>query len=68
MNESVTVLDSRELDRRLLLKLHHRLLGSAPAEERAAEEGDRRLALVFSLAPMAFAFLYLTFLSFLLFR
>ena len=68
MNESVAVLDTREMDRRLLLKLHHRLLGTMPAEERAAESEQHRIALVVSLAPMALAFLYLTVLSFLLFR
>lgn len=68
MTESVAVLDSREMDRRLLLKLHHRLLGTLPAEERAAESEQNRLALIFSLAPMALAFLYLTVLSVLLFR
>lgn len=68
MNESVTILDSREMDRRLLLKLHHRLLGTMPAEECAADSEAHRFALIFSLAPMALAFLYLTILSFFLFR
>ena len=68
MTESVSVLDSRELDRRLLLKLHHRLLNTTPQAERAAESENHLFALVFSLAPMALAFLYLTVLSFLLFR
>ncbi len=68
MTESVAVLDTREMDRRLLLKLHHRLLGTMPAEERAAESEHHRLALAASLAPMALAFLYLTVLSIVLFR
>ena len=68
MNETVTVLNQSDADRRLLLKLHHRLLGTPPAAACADVPEHRALALVASLAPMAFAFLYLMVLSVILFR
>ena len=65
MSDSVTVLNQNEADRRLLLKLQHRLLRTADAPEtRTAEtEDDRMLALAFALAPMGLAFLYLILFS-----
>lgn len=68
MTEPFTVLETTPADRRLLLKLQHRLLGAAAQPDAEAAPEDRRLALIFALAPMAFAFLYLSVLSFFLFR
>lgn len=69
MREAVTVLKTGDADRRLLLKLQHRLLQTPPAEEYAApQQEDRVLSMVFALAPMSLAFLYLIVLSFFLFR
>ena len=65
MSEPVMVLNQNEADRRLLLKLQHRLLrtASAPETPPAAQEDDRLLALAFCLAPMGLAFLYLILFS-----
>ena len=69
MREAVTVMKTGDADRRLLLKLQHRLLQTPPSAERAAEQAeDRRLSLIFALAPMTLAFFYLIVLSVLLFR
>lgn len=69
MREAVTVLKTGDADRRLLLKLQHRLLQTPPAEEYAApQQEDRVLSMVFALAPMSLAFLYLIVLSFFLLR
>lgn len=69
MREAVTVMKTGDADRRLLMKLQHRLLQTPPAEEYAApQQEDRVLSMVFALAPMSFAFLYLIVLSFFLFR
>ena len=69
MREAVTVLKTGDADRRLLLKLQHRLLQTPPAEEYAAPQQEERvLSMVFALAPMSLAFLYLIVLSFFLFR
>ncbi len=69
MSQAVTVLETREADRRLLLKLQHRLLRTPPpAEEPVFEAEDRLPALIFSIAPMTLAFFYLIVLSFFLFR
>ena len=69
MREAVTVMKTGDADRRLLLKLQHRLLQSPPVEEYAApHQEDRVLSMVFALAPMSLAFLYLIVLSFFLFR
>lgn len=69
MREAVTVMKTGDADRRLLLKLQHRLLQTPPAEEYAApQQEDRVLSMVFALAPMSLAFLYLIVLSFFLFR
>ena len=69
MREAVTVMKTGYADRRLLLKLQHRLLQTPPAEEYAApQQEDRVLSMVFALAPMSLAFLYLIVLSFFLFR
>lgn len=65
MSESVTVLNQNEADRRLLLKLQHRLLRTAPVPEQQPleTEDDRMLALAFCFAPMGLAFLYLLLFS-----
>ena len=65
MSESVTVLSQNEADRRLLLKLQHRLLRTAsePETQSAVQEDDRLLALAFCLAPMGIAFFYLILFS-----
>ncbi len=69
MSEAFTVLKTGDADRRLLLKLQHRLLQTPPAEEYTApQQEDRLLSMVFALAPMTLAFLYLMILSFILFR
>ena len=69
MSEAFTVLETRDADRRLLLKLQHRLLQTPPSAEHSAEQAeDRRLSLIFALAPMTLAFFYLIVLSVLLFR
>lgn len=69
MAEAFTVLETRDADRRLLLKLQHRLLRTLPPAEETVPEGDDRLpALIFALAPMTLAFFYLIVLSFFLFR
>ena len=69
MSEAFTVLKTGDADRRLLLKLQHRLLQSPPvAESSVPQEDDRLTAMVFALAPMTLAFLYLMILSFFLFR
>ena len=69
MREAGTGLKTGDADRRLLLKLQHRLLQTPPAEEYAApQQEDRVLSMVFALAPMSLAFLYLIVLSFFLFR
>ena len=69
MSEPFTVLETSQADRRLLLKLQHRLLGTPPAPEPPEVQAEnRRLSLLFALAPMAFAFLYLTVISVILFR
>lgn len=69
MREAVTVMKTGDADRRLLLKLQHRLLQTPPAEEYAAPQQEERvLSMVFALAPMSLAFLYLIVLSFFLFR
>ena len=69
MSEAFTVLQTGDADRRLLLKLQHRLLRTPPpAEEPVFETEDRLPALIFSLAPMTLAFFYLIVLSFFLFR
>ena len=65
MSDSVVVLQQSEADRRLLLKLQHRLLRTPPEPEAQTlvTEDDRRLMLLLSLAPMGLAFLYLIFFS-----
>lgn len=65
MPEPVMVLNQNEADRRLLLKLQHRLLRTAsePETSPAVQEDDRLLALAFCLAPMGLAFLYLILFS-----
>ncbi len=65
MSESVMVLNQNESDRRLLLKLQHRLLRTAsnPETQIAETEDDRLMALAFCLAPMGLAFLYLILFS-----
>lgn len=69
MSEAYTVLKTGDADRRLLLKLQHRLLQSSPnVENEAPQPEDRTTAMVFALAPMTLAFLYLIVLSFILFR
>ncbi len=69
MSEAFTVLKTGDADRRLLLKLQHRLLQTPPPAESAVPQGDDRLTtMVFALAPMTLAFLYLMILSFFLFR
>lgn len=69
MSEAYTVLKTGDADRRLLLKLQHRLLQTPPPAEHAALQPDDRLtAMVFALAPMTLAFFYLIVLSLLLFR
>ena len=67
MSEAVSILETREADRRLLMKLQHRLLGTPP-ETQVQQPEDRTFALVMALAPMAFAFFYLMVLNFILFR
>lgn len=69
MSEAFTVLKTGDADRRLLLKLQHRLLQTPPpAENVPAQSEDRLMAMVFALAPMTLAFFYLIILSFILFR
>ena len=68
MREAVTVLKTGDADRRLLLKLQHRLLQTPPAKQAPEQPEDRVTMMVFALAPMAFAFFYLMMLSFFLFR
>ena len=69
MSEAYTVLQTGDADRRLLLKLQHRLLQTPPPVRQAPEQSEDRLtAMVFALAPMALAFFYLMILSFILFR
>ena len=69
MSEPFTVLKTGDADRRLLLKLQHRLLQTpSPAENASARSEDRLMAAVFALAPMTLAFFYLIILSFILFR
>ena len=69
MSEAYTVLKTGDADRRLLLKLQHRLLQTPPAAEHAAAGTEENVtSMVFALAPMTLAFLYLIVLSFILFR
>lgn len=69
MTEAVTVLKTGEADRRLLLKLQHRLLMTPSVRETAPPRSDdRALAMFFALAPMTLAFFYLIVLSVFLFR
>ena len=69
MSEAYTVLKTGDADRRLLLKLQHRLLQTPPAAENVAAGTEESVtSLVFALAPMTLAFLYLIVLSFILFR
>ena len=69
MSEAFTVLKTGDADRRLLLKLQHRLLQTPPsAESSVPQTEDRLAAMVFALAPMALAFFYLMILSLILFR
>ena len=69
MSEAYTVLKTGDADRRLLLKLQHRLLQTLPAAENVAAGTEESVtSLVFALAPMTLAFLYLIVLSFILFR
>lgn len=69
MSEVFTVLNTGDADRRLLLKLQHRLLQTPPSTEHSsARDEDRITALTFALAPMTLAFLYLIILSLILFR
>lgn len=70
MTDSVSILHMPDADRRLLLKLQHRLLTAAQpqAEHTAQAEENRRAELAVVLAPMAFAFLYLLVLSVIIFR
>ncbi len=63
MSESVTVLNHNDEDRRLLMKLQHRLLRTPVTESAPAEPDDQRLMLAFALAPMGMAFLYLILFS-----
>lgn len=65
MSDPVLVLHQNEADRRLLLKLQHRLLRTAsePEPQTLVTEEDRRLMLLLSLAPMGLAFLYLILFS-----
>ena len=50
MSEAVSILETREADRRLLMKLQHRLLGTPP-ETQVQQPEDRTFALVMALAP-----------------
>ena len=69
MSEAFTVMKTGDADRRLLLKLQHRLLQTPPPAENAAVQNEERMtAMVFALAPMTLAFFYLIVLSFFLFR
>ena len=69
MSEAFTVMNTGDADRRLLLKLQHRLLQTSPAADNAMPQTEDRLtAMVFALAPMTLAFLYLMILSLILFR
>ncbi len=69
MSDAYTVLNTGDADRRLLLKLQHRLLQTPLSEDHtSSQDEDRIMALAFGLAPMALAFLYLMILSFVLFR
>lgn len=69
MSEAFTVLKTGDADRRLLLKLQHRLLQTpTPAENAEPQSEDRLTAMLFALAPMTLAFFYLIILSFILFR
>ena len=69
MSEAYTVLKTGDADRRLLLKLQHRLLQTPPAAENVAAGTEESVtSLVFALAPITLAFLYLIVLSFILFR
>lgn len=69
MSEAYTVLQTGDADRRLLLKLQHRLLQTPPPVRHTPEQPkDRLTMMVFALAPMALAFFYLMILSFFLFR
>lgn len=69
MSEAFTVLNTGDADRRLLLKLQHRLLQNPlSAESAASQSEDRLISMVFALAPMTLAFFYLIILSFILFR
>lgn len=69
MSEDFTVMKMGDADRRLMLKLQHRLLQTPPpAENTGVQNEDRMTAMVFALAPMALAFFYLIVLSFFLFR
>ena len=63
------MMQHREEDRRLLMKLQHRLLRTPEMEEIpiAPMQNDAYL-LIFALAPMAMAFLYLTIFSFVVLR
>ena len=63
MPESVTVIRQNDEDRRLLMKLQHRLLRTPAAESAPVAPEDQRLMLAFALAPMGLAFLYLILFS-----
>lgn len=69
MSDSVSILKMEDADRRLLLKLQQRLLTTPQPFAQPAEHAEsRRLELVFSLAPMVLAFLYLMVLTVFIFR
>ena len=68
MSEAFTVMKPGDADRRLLLKLQPRLLQTPPADHAMPQTEDRLTAMVFALAPMTLAFLYLMILSLILFR
>ncbi len=69
MSQAFTILESRDADRRLLLKLQHRVLQTpSPSESVPPQVEDRLPAIIFALAPMTLAFFYLIVLSFILFR
>ena len=69
MSEAFRIMESSDADRRLLLKLQHRLLQTPPAQQDLPQQTEDRFpALIFALAPMTLAFFYLIVLSFLLYR
>ena len=69
MSEAFRIMENSDADRRLLLKLQHRLLQTPPQSQDLPQQTDDRIpAMIFALAPMTLAFFYLIVLSFFLFR